>query len=272
MGKTILSWSPIHGQANTTSNISSLASLHAMGTDYTNLITHTQLTFSSLESLFGKVNIAKGFEDSGIAALERLNKSNLLKSDAVRDYTETVYQNYLDLLGGRKQFSTDIEQTERLLLTAAQAYDFVWVDAHSGGRNALTMSLMEKADLIIVNLPQNRYVLDRFFSGEDFPEVLKERNYIILISSYDKTSSFSLNKIKRLYKVNVPIFEVPYSVPFKDATNTLQLAEYFYRNHMAYADKENPSHDYIKALRKINLHITKSFGFRKGSVEEDEDE
>lgn len=270
MGKNIISWSPVHGQSATTSNIASLASVFSLNYHTSNLITHTQLTFSSLESLFGKELIAEGFEDSGVVALERLAKSDLLKPEAVMDYTETIFKNRLDILGGSSKKSNSAEQDKlmQLLLSVTnQAYDQVWIDAHSGTRNQLTNHLLANADLVLVNLPQNRFVLDRFFSGEDFPEILNNKNYIVLISSYDKDSSFNIRKIKRRYKIKHPIFPIHYSHHYKDAANQLSLAEFFYRNRDI--SKDSPVYSFINSLNQVNKYIAKQTGFSR-SEEEDE--
>lgn len=162
MGKTIVSWSPVHGQSGTTSNIAALASMFALKYQTRNLITHTQLTYSSLESLFGKEILEGGFE-GGMTALERLAKSHLLKTEAVMDYTESIYNGRLDILGGTKQPESNQELVEILITILRDAYDIVWIDAHSGGYNNLSLGLLESADIVLVNLPQNRFVLDRFF-------------------------------------------------------------------------------------------------------------
>lgn len=271
MGKNIISWSPVHGQSATTSNIASLASVFAMNYQTSNLITHTQLTFSSLESLFGKELIAEGFEDSGVVALERLAKSELLKPEAVIDYTETIFKKRLDILGGSSKKTNSAEQDklmQLLLSVTSEAYDQVWIDAHSGTRNRLTNHLLANADVILVNLPQNRFVLDRFFSGEDFPDVLTNKNYVILISSYDVDSSFTIRKIKRRYKIKQPIFPILYSHHFKDAANQLSLAEFFYRNRDT--SKDSPVYKFINSLNQVNKHIAKQNGFNRNEEEEEE--
>lgn len=66
MGKTIVSWSPVHGQGTTTSNIAALAAHYALSHENHSVITHTQLNYSSLESLFGKYKTAvKGLRNRG---------------------------------------------------------------------------------------------------------------------------------------------------------------------------------------------------------------
>lgn len=269
MGKIISGWSPIHGQSCTTSNISALAAHFSLTNEVSSLITHTQLSYSSLELLFGKKKTSsKAFEHSGMAALEKLAKSNLLKSDAVIDYTESIYLKRLDLLGGtEKHVEINPHLIEVLLKHTEDAYDLVWVDAHAGKYNAVSKKLLKNSDIVLVNLPQNRFVLDRFFGGEDFPEELDGKDLIILISQYEKNSSFSIRSIKRKYKVDYPIFPILHSPEFKEASNQQNITELFYR--AVYAEKEHPTHEFMSSLAKVNKYIAKKLEFKSVGVEEE---
>ncbi|SCX63193.1 hypothetical protein [Lysinibacillus fusiformis] len=268
MGKTIVSWSPVHGQAATTSNVAALAAHFALIYTHQSLITHTQLTYSSLESLFKKeMTDSRGF-DSGIEALERLAQSSLLKPDAVRDYTETVYKNRLDLLGGTQNQSLETPHLLEILLKVAEsAYDIVWIDAHSGTRSNTSKRLLKKADLVIVNLPQNRFVLDQFFSGEGIPEELKNKDFIVLISQYDQHVKPGIQKIKSKYGKKHPVFAINYSSKFKDSANKFEFTELFYR--VVNSSKGSDIQDFIKSLEKVNKYILKKLDLEE-LEEEDE--
>lgn len=269
MGKIIVSWSPVHGQSATTSNIAALASMFALKYQAKNLITHTQLTYSSLEALFGKELSEEGFMFSGMAALERLAKSDLLKAEAVMDYTETVFNGRLDILGGMNKNQIDQNLIELLVSIFKDAYDLVWIDAHSGTRNSLTLKLLQSADIVLINLPQNRFILDHFFNGEDFPEVLREKEVIVLIGAYDEDSTFTVRKIKRRYKTDLTILPIPYSLHFKDAANKLTLPEFFYQNSKI--NREHPLQPFINSLNRVNKVIANRAEIERNG-EEDEEE
>lgn len=266
MGKTVVSWSPVHGQAATTSNVAALAAHFALTYSHKSLITHTQLTYSTLEALFRKeMTDSRGF-DSGIEALERLAKSSLLKPDAVRDYTETVYKDRLDLLGGTQNQSLETPLLLEMILNVAEsAYDIVWIDAHSGTRSNTSKRLLRKADLVIVNLPQNRYVLDQFFSGDGFPEELKNKEIIILISQYDSQVKPGIRKIRSKYDKKHPIFAINYSSKFKDSANKNEITELFYR--VVNSSKGLNIQDFIASLMKVNKYIVKKLELEE--IEED---
>lgn len=267
MGKLVVGWSPVHGQGGTTANLAALAAQFALTSEVRSLISHTQLNYSSLELLFGKKksNIA-GFE-SGMQALERLAKSNLLKTETIIDYTETIYHKRLDLLGdSEKQTAVNPNLLQVLLKFTQNVYDLIWLDSHAGTHNALTKKLLSEADLVLVNLPQNRFVLDRFFNGDDFPEELKGKELIILISQYDEASNFNIRSIKRKYKIKYPIFPILYSRQFKEASNQQNIGELFYR--AIHSKKEHPTFEFISSLEKVNKYISKELEFENVGVGE----
>ncbi|WP_066298055.1 hypothetical protein [Bacillus sp. FJAT-29937] len=270
MGKLVVSWSPVHGQSGTTANTVALASMFSLDQPYRSLLTHTQLTFSTLESLYAKGNRATGFDDAGMDALERLVKSNLLKPEAVSDYTDTIYKNRLDLLFGNQKEQEESQENEdmfRSILHKAKIfYDVLWVDAHSGIYNPTTRTLLKDADLVLVNLPQNRYVIERFFSGEDFPEELKEKNYLALISMYDEKAAYSLRNIRRSNKVKIPMYSIPYATGFRDAANQSMVTEFFGRS--VQVKKGDASYPFIRSLRDVNQVILKQLGY---TAAEDDD-
>ncbi|MEX3624887.1 hypothetical protein [Viridibacillus arvi] len=265
MGKTIVSWSPIHGQGATTSNTVSLASVFSLEHKRRSLLTHTQLSYSSMESLFGKKRIGEGFEQTGISALERLMKSQLLKSDAVIDYTETIYQDRLDMLGGSSK-GAETGLLEAVLHVTKDIYDSVWIDAHSGLRTPTTLAVLKSADLVLVNLPQNRFVLDEFFSGDGIPEVLKNKPYIILISEYDADLELSIRKIKRQYNVKKDIFPILYSERFKNASNNEVLSEFFFRQ--IGLGKKSPAYNFIQSIQAATSHIARELEFIESNKED----
>jgi len=262
MGKTVVSWSPVHGQSGTTANTVSLASMFSLDNPTRSLLTHAQLSLSSLEFLFRKGNKEDRFNDEGMEALERLVKSKLLKADAIPDYTKTIYKNRLDLLSGNHKVHEDPSYSETVLRTilsvANDHYDLLWIDAHSGIHNQATRVLLEEADLVLVNLPQNRFVIERFFSGEDFPEALKDKPYVVLISMYDEEAAYSLRTIKRTHKVKVPLFAIPYSSAYRDAFNQQAVTEYFLRSKEV--KKGDSSYTFIHSVRQVNAFIKKSAG------------
>ncbi|WP_028393932.1 hypothetical protein [Bacillus cihuensis] len=267
---TIVSWSPVHGQGANTTNTVALASAMAFDNSYKALLTYTQFDNSPLESIFNEDKEGQ-FDDKGFGALGRLVKSNLLKEDAIIDYTDTIIRNRLDFLPGNQR-NIEEEYHEKVwrsvLAIAKSSYELTWVDAYSGKRNFITSTLLSEADLVIVNLPQNAHVLDLFFNGDLIPEELLFTRYMIIIGQYDEKSSLSLKNIKRKYRVKVPIYSIPYFTAYKDAFNNQRTQEFFYR--AVKSVKKDYSYHFMNEVRMINKQIKKELQLDKAE-KEDED-
>lgn len=269
MGKTIVSWSPLHGQGATTANTTSLALLFSIEYKVRTLLTHTQLTFSSMEYLLGKNKHDETFEQTGIKALERLMKSHRLKGEAVVDYTETIYRERLDMLGGTSN-GNNPDLLEAVIDVTTDVYDTVWIDAHSGKRNDITADLFEKADFILINLPQNSFILDDLFTSDALPKSIKNKPHAFVISQYDKDTGLHVKKIKRKYQMDAPVYPVPYSSEFRNACNTQHVSQFFLRHYGL--EKTSSAFEFIKALKDINAMIAKEVGFVSLKVAEEGDE
>ncbi|MFJ7890546.1 hypothetical protein ACIQYL_21015 [Lysinibacillus xylanilyticus] len=264
MGKTIVSWSPVKGQG-CTSNTAALAAVFALNYQVNSLITHTQFSESILEGLFNKAHKMVGF-DSGLKALERLAKSVLLKPDAVIDYTETIYNKRLDILGGSQTHQGDKEILQTLLNVTKEAYDLVWIDTETGPPGDMTENFLKAADLILVTLPQNKFVLDRFFTQKEYPAFLDEKNVVYLIGSYDPEAALNVRKIKAKYKVKNKVMPVLYLHLFNNAYNTNALTEFFHRNKSV--NKKHPVYEFTDGLKTINHYLAKQVDLvRKGDDE-----
>jgi len=257
MGKTIVCWSPVHGQGANTSNTVALAAVASLETPYKSLLTHTQLSYSTMEGMFSKKK-TQGYDDGGIVALKRLVKSKLLKPDDVPDYTDTIYKSRLDFLPGGSLNTGDNEAEQMLytILRAAQKkYDLLWIDAHSGDANSTISTLLSQADLILVNLPQNKYIVEKFFTSSMYLEVLMDKPYLIVLGQYDNKANYSLRNMRRQYKVKAPMFAIPYETSFRDAVNQETVTEFFYRSIKT--KKGDSLYPFMNAIREINEAVMK---------------
>ena len=258
MGKTIVCWSPVHGQAGNTSNTVAMAAVAALEQSFSSLLTHTQFSFSTMEGMFRKRD-EQGFDDGGIVALKRLVKSKLLKPDDVPDYTETIYKSRLDFLAGGN-FNEDGNEAEIMLNTILRAaqnqYDLLWIDAHSGSANELTTQLLRQADMVLVNLPQNKYIVDQFLTSSIYLNELQDKPFTILVGKYDDKAGYSVRNMKRQHKLKVPVFGIPYETGFRNAANQDSVTEFFFR--ASKAEKGDTYYPFIQAIREVNGSILKS--------------
>lgn len=255
MGFKVVNWSPIHGQGNTTSNTTALSLLYSIENQVKNLLTHTQLQYSSMEFLLNREQKDASFNSSGVKAIERLMKSRLLKAESIGDYTDTILKNRLDLLGGSSE-EVDSKLLQTVIDVANNNYDLIWIDAHSGVRNQATRELLELANVVFIHLPHNKFILDEFFNENGgIPEQIKKKPHVFIISQYSKEAALNIKKIKRLYGIDNAVFGIPYSQSFKEATNSQKTTEYILKRFNI--NKKHVDFTYINSLREINLHLAK---------------
>ncbi|WP_274363081.1 hypothetical protein [Paenibacillus thermotolerans] len=92
MGYTVVFWSPVPGQAGTTSNLIAAAAL--LGLEYSSrllLLGHLQSEYAAIERGFyprrSWINKADAPPDAGVDALLRLLQNRKLEPKMLRDYT-----------------------------------------------------------------------------------------------------------------------------------------------------------------------------------------
>lgn len=270
MGNLIVSWSPVRGQGSSTLTFS-LASMLALDTTHKVLFTHAQKSKSILDVLF-ETSDKNDIADNGMEGLERLVKSNRLKTESVPDYAENIYLGKLDYLqSGFSNTRSDSENITFLfsvLKASLQAYEMVFVDLECGTDSVATKELVKQADVVLVNLPQNRYVVEQFTSGELMLDELRERDYFVVINQYDKNATYSIRNIKRQVKAKEKMFGFPYATPLKNAINLGNVSDFYFRSTKS--KRGDATHQLTGAIREINIEILEVLGFTasKGGVNE----
>jgi len=268
-------WGSVHGQVATTANLVATATLIGLEQPLRTLAAHTHWARSTLESAFLKDATVEGslvdFSDTGIDALDRLARSGRLTPDVISDYTNPILKDRLDLLTGTTKpdeamFSNLSDVVQGIFHTAKQFYDLTLLDLNSGKQNELTNRVLQSSDLIIVNLNQNLAVLERFFSKEDWPAVLNDKPFLIVLGQYDPHSKYTAQNIARRFRYKDPIYTVPYCTGFLDACNDRNVLDFFLRNRNVTKQQEN--YFFIQEVRRLTEAILKQGGTRL----QDEDE
>ncbi|PWK05012.1 chromosome partitioning protein ParA [Tumebacillus permanentifrigoris] len=261
-------WGNAHGQVATTANV--VASATVIGLEYAlrTLVAHTHWSRSTLESAFlkhyeGRDDSMLNFADTGLDALERLARSGRLTPEIIQDYTNPVLKDRLDLLAGttkpdESMFEAINEVLRSIFYAANKFYDLTLLDLNSGQQNQLSMTMLEGSDLIVVNLNQNINLLERFFSKEDWPDVLNEKPFIIVLGSYDPQSKYSAQNIARRFRYKGPIYTVPYCTDFLDALNDRKVLDFFLRNRSV--TKQHDNYFFMQEIRRLASAIVDRLG------------
>ncbi len=235
MGKIVAFWSSVHGQPGTTSNMIALATITAMEHECKCLLMQTHFKMNSLEAyLIGSRESSRDiFMDIGIDGLARSIKLEPLNEQIIENHTIPLWNQRLTLLPGTtiensELFRYDMAKTIVKIMTEAKKYyDLIFIDSNSGS-DEISKLVLSQADLIAVNLCQNKSVLDHHFSTWR----LKEHKLMYLIGSYHKDSSYNLHNLKALYQPfrRTPLSIIPYNVGFMDSLSGGKVMKYMSRN------------------------------------------
>lgn len=259
MSKTnIVSWSPIAGKGASTSNVIALSSLMALDHSNKSLLINPQTEQSLLEELYGNINDNNEMNYGGVVTLKNLIKSKLFKPDVISDYTTTIYRSNLEFLSASQFMNADDEEEIQqfslgMILSASNSnYDLTWIDAPSG-INSLSEFILKQADLVLVNLPQDKSAIHKFY--KDYSKYLKDKAYLILIGNYDALASYSTRNIRRTHKIQDVMLPVLYATDYKNAVNQNTVSEFFVR--IRKTNKGESIYSYIHSLREVNQTILK---------------
>jgi cellulose biosynthesis protein BcsQ len=248
----VVFWSPLHGQAGMTSNITIISLLFGMLLKLKCLLTQTHFNYNNLEAPLVGSN-SKGdeksgyFVDVGLDALVRSFKSVKLNREAVENCCIALEAANLKLLPGTSKANRETFEHEmglvalKLFQEVENFYDVVFIDA-SPAQNELSMKLMEKADVTVVNLSQNLGIVDMFIKQYK-PGITGKIFY--LFGSYDGMSKYNIKNIRRRYKDigrnNSGV--IPYCTAYMDAQVDCTVTE-FVKNNLN-CDKKDENHYFI---------------------------
>jgi cellulose biosynthesis protein BcsQ len=269
MGKIYAFWSNVHGQSRTTSNMVAMAVVTALTENYSCLLMQTHFNLNNLESyLIGsRENSRDVFMDVGIDGLARSIKLEPLNKETIENYSIPLLNNRLTLLpgttnGNRAIYHDEMAKTLNIIMKEADKYyDFIFIDINSGS-DEISKMVLSQADLVVVNLCQNKSVLDNFFSAWQ----MKDRKIMYLIGSYDKNSSYNIHNLKNLYKPfrKTAVAEIPYNTGFMDAQSDGNVIRFMNRNMAIKKMGENAY--FMECVKKASEKLLKITEYKRGGV------
>lgn len=238
MGATVVFWSPVAGQAGTTTSL--LAAAACLGMEYSTrllVLGHLQSGYAALERGFyysSAIRDNGGGSDMGIDALLRLLQTRKLEPGLFRNYTLPLLRDRLDLLPGSGKSDTEAVFFEEgvlasLLATARQAYDLVFMDGGSGYTSLWTNVLQAQADILVVCLPQNRLVLEQYFHSSN-PPGRSETKKLLVFGQYDSQSALTVKNILRQFRQQKPAYPIPHHSGWLDAVQHGDAIPFMFRN------------------------------------------
>jgi hypothetical protein len=227
-------WGPVHGQVRTTSNMIAIATMIALNYQKKVLVTHTHFHRSTLENAYSKLRYKGSVLDigRGVNAIGRLIQAGIYDPENIRDNAESIIKDRLDMLEG------PIDGDEKLLLeilpyifeSSKRYYDLTFIDVSSGIQNRVSRYVINHADLVVVNLNQNKAVLDSFFNKFDWTPELDDKPILYCFGAFERASKYSLKRIARTYRTQMDqLIIVPRNTRYMDAINDQHIIDFLIR-------------------------------------------
>ncbi len=264
----VLFWAPVHGQTGTTSNLLAIALISGIYFRKKGLITQTHFNLNNLESPLLEANAdnkqyRKFFREIGIDALARNFKVEKLKKEWLDYCCIDIVNTNMTLLPGttqtiRESFDHEMDLVIVPLLNAIELYNQnVFIDVCSGC-NALSMKLLQEADIVVVNLSQNMNMLQLFF--DRYKDVLPD-NIFYLIGNYDYRSKYNLTNLRRRYPKYINSNNsgvIPYNTGYRDAQIDGKAVDFIRKNLLS--KKMDPNYYFIQRAIRSTEKILRMAG------------
>lgn len=250
----IVFWSNVHGQSGTSSNMLAVAMMNDLVYGNRSILLQTQFEMNQLEIPLlsesrreqirnyniGVDRLIQGIR-SGMNAKQLLTSSCITLSKQCIDFLPSTNSKY------REIYEKEIKENFKEILALAEAcYEFVFIDA-SAGMNDFVEMIWDEADVIIINLCQNKRVLEDFFLRYE----VNFDKMLFLLGNYDAHSEWNVkNILKRIKGMKKELtYTIPYNTQFRDAASCAQLTEFFLQNIGCEKDDEN--YELINELTKL---------------------
>ncbi len=234
----ILFWSPYHGQGQT-SNLYVISVIISLLYKKRVLLLQTHFKNNNFESPLIGYNVDKEsedielFEDIGIDMAITYSNMNRLDNKTLENCCLTFLDSTILMMPGTKTrsketFDRDIGGAVQRMLMAADNYvDLIFIDSNSSD-DELSMRLMSTVDMIVINLTQHKYVLDKLF--ERYGNYITNNNMVFyLFGNYDDNSGYNIYNCRRKYSQYIKVGNsgvIPYCTKYMDAQNESNVFQF----------------------------------------------
>lgn len=197
---------------------------------------------------------------AGIEGLDRIIRSNKMSKDIVKDYTEVILKDRLELLLGlgknHEKSYEDIQQDyEKIVLLANQYYDMVIVDIDRELSEEVKKAILSHSDIIILTAIQTAKEMEYLANlGEKEEWNIKKQNSIIVLGKYNNNTKYNVKNISRnIFKQKQLLNTIPYNNLFFEAVQEANVIDLFI-NLLRVKDKDE-NYEFIQEVKRLSQDI-----------------
>lgn len=245
----IASWGPVHGQCKISVNTALIAGFLALTGEEQVLLLDGDFRYGRLQE------IVRPDAEDGVSPVFTLAASENLEPEQFKIHTSAVLERKLYLLGSTRQplvSGSIVQCLSSIMKTARESYDITMIDTSAGVMNRHTQEILIHSDLVVVNLPHEEYVLERFFAGEKeyrSPE-LDGKPCIYVVGDYHKEYAHcTIRKLRRKYQIK-ELYYIPSSRMIHKTIGDQRFLQWLYGSYDC-RDKKDEDFVAIQQLQQI---------------------
>ena len=182
---------------------------------------------TNLLSLLNLTKKSVGIE-SGVTGLMKIEGSNKLSPELIKDYTGIIFKDRLEVLSGYDVVETPTIDAfyVSLIKKASMVYDIVIVDLKKE-INQLSQDILTASDVVVYGMTQKRHSIEGYATSRKEGYTSKMHNVVGYIGRYDKFSKYTQKNILRSIRTKDSLFPIVYNTLFSDACDEGLVVDYF---------------------------------------------
>jgi hypothetical protein len=258
-------WSNVNERCGVTANMAAISVASVMRFPYTILALENRLCRINLGRAFlgtSSVEMLREggtnyYDGGGIEGLLRRIYRGDYRSNILPFYRKEIIPEHLYYIPQSRVIHGEIFDYElnhdinTLFQLIEECSDICVIDTACRS-NLSSKTILEEADLIVVNLCQNSMYLEDFFLN--YSSLITKA--VFLIGNYNLHSNISCRKISMIYDIPMEnITVIPYNELFRNAFLNGYVVEFITSNYKS--DKNNPNYLFIQSVKKAAYMIIK---------------
>lgn len=189
--------------------------------------------------------------------MRKIYRGDDLEGGVLKHYVTEVIGEHLYYIPQSKVIHSEIfdyefnECLHPLLKMAEEFADICFIDTASH-QNLSTKSILQEADLIVVNLCQNKDILEDFFLN--YSSIISK--CIFIIGNYTANYLYHIRNIASMYSLMPDdLTTIACNEAYFEAFSHGAVVEFISRNY--YAEKDSPNYVFIQSVKKTAYLIIK---------------
>lgn len=258
-------WSNANEKCNVSSNLAAISVASVIRYPYSVIALENHLCNNNLGkafcgndriSLYNEVG-TNYYDGRGMEGLLRKIYRGNYHSDTLKSHLKEIINQHLFYIPQSQTIHCEIFDYEfdhcihSLFRMMEENFDICMINAASHN-NLSTKTVLEEADLIVVNLCQKKSLLDDFFLN--YSSMISKS--VFIISNYDSHIIPGSKKIAYTYQIPLEnIIVIPNNISYQNAYVNGSVVEFIYRNYSCV--KESPNYQFTQSIKRAACIIIK---------------